>query len=136
MPNGFAFRENKLQNVQLKKGRKMLSSKIQELASECDQMMLLKFGRTVDLQRLEMVTVNRLLEELKEKYRQTELFCDREIQQWDGTIQQQKENITMLTRDNTRRINQMTMLLEEQKVIEDTLNAKQKKLVRAVIFIN
>ncbi|XP_063718325.1 cilia- and flagella-associated protein 44-like isoform X2 [Symsagittifera roscoffensis] len=121
-------KENKLQNVQLKKGRKMLSSKIQELASECDQMMLLKFGRTVDLQRLEMVTVNRLLEELKEKYRQTELFCDREIQQWDGTIQQQKENITMLTRDNTRRINQMTMLLEEQKVIEDTLNAKQKKL--------
>ncbi|XP_075252601.1 cilia- and flagella-associated protein 44-like isoform X3 [Convolutriloba macropyga] len=121
-------KENKLQNVQLKKGRKMLSSKIQELSSECDQMMLLKFGRTVDLERLEMVTVNRLLEELKEKYRQTELFCDREIQQWDGTIQQQKENITMLTRDNTRRINQMTMLLGEQKVIEDNLNAKQKKL--------
>jgi len=121
-------KENKLQNVQLKKGRKMLSSKIQELATECDQMMLLKFGRTVDLQKLEMVTVNRLLEELKEKYRQTELFCDREIAQWDLTVQQQKENILMLTRDNTRRINQMTMLLGEQKVIEDNLNAKQKKL--------
>ena len=113
----------------------MLSSKIQELSSECDQMMLLKFGRTVDLERLEMVTVNRLLEELKEKYRQTELFCDREIQQWDGTIQQQKENITMLTRDNTRRINQMTMLLGEQKVIEDNLNAKQKKLVSWTYFV-
>ena len=107
----------------------MLSSKINELSGECDQMMLLKFGRTVDLERLEMVTVNRLLEELKERYRQTELFCDKEIGQWEATIQQQKESITMLTRDNTRRINQMTMLLNEQNQIEDALNSKQKKLV-------
>ena len=125
----FVCRENKLQNVQLKKGRKMLGSKIEELNTECDQMMLLKFGRIVNLEKLEMVTVNRLLEELKEKYRQTEMFCDREISQWEIAIQQHKENITMLTRDNTRRIQQMTMLLGEQKNIEEALEAKQKKLV-------
>ena len=49
-------------------------------------MMMLKFGRTVNLEELETVSVNRTLEELKEKYRQNESISSNELKQWEVSI--------------------------------------------------
>lgn len=46
-------------------------------------MLMLKFGRLVDLEKLETVTVNRTLEELKEKLRQQESKSAAEIAKWN-----------------------------------------------------
>ena len=46
-------------------------------------MMVAKFGRTVDMEKLETVTVNRTIEELKEKLRQIEMMCAEELQKYD-----------------------------------------------------
>ena len=46
-------------------------------------MMVAKFGRTVDMEKLETVTVNRTIEELKEKLRQIELMCAEELRKYD-----------------------------------------------------
>jgi hypothetical protein len=46
-------------------------------------MMMLKFGRLVDLEKLENVTVNRTVEELKEKLRQEEVTAARDVAKWD-----------------------------------------------------
>ena len=46
-------------------------------------MQMLKFGRLVDLAKLETVSVNRTVEELKEKLRQEEMISAREIAKWD-----------------------------------------------------
>ena len=46
-------------------------------------MMVAKFGRPVDLEKLETVTVNRQQEELKEKLRQYEILCSNELVKWD-----------------------------------------------------
>lgn len=45
-----------------------------------------KFGRIVDLEQLEVVTVHRAIEELKDKLRQTELDCAKDLLQWDVSI--------------------------------------------------
>ena len=44
---------------------------------------MLKFGRLVDLEKLETVTVNRTVEELKEKLRQQESKSAAEISKWN-----------------------------------------------------
>ena len=44
---------------------------------------MLKFGRLVDFERLENVTVNRTAEELKEKLRQQELQNANELAKWE-----------------------------------------------------
>ena len=49
----------------------------------CSEMMLAKFGCMVDLEKIETVTVNRAIEELKEKLRQTEIDCSMELQSYD-----------------------------------------------------
>lgn len=46
-------------------------------------MQLLKFGRLVDLERLENVTVNRTAEELKERLRKQELKNANELLKWE-----------------------------------------------------
>ena len=48
--------------------------------------MVLKFGRLVDLEELEQVTVNRQVEELKEKLRLTEIECSEDLKRYDVSI--------------------------------------------------
>lgn len=46
-------------------------------------MMAAKFGQIVDLEKLETVTVNRTIEELKEKLQQIETECATELHKMD-----------------------------------------------------
>ena len=55
-------------------------------------MLMLKFGRLVDLEKLETVTVNRTLEELKEKLRQQESKSATEIAKWDVSFALKRRN--------------------------------------------
>ena len=62
---------------------KMISLQIGELEEKVRNMLMLKFGRLVDLEKLETVTVNRTIEELKEKLRQQESKSAAEIAKWN-----------------------------------------------------
>ena len=56
---------------------------IKELEDKVQQIQMLKFGRLVDLEKLETVSVNRVAEELKEKLREQETSNLKEINNWD-----------------------------------------------------
>ena len=56
---------------------------IDELEEKVRNMLMLKFGRLVDLEKLETVSVNRTVEELKEKLRQQESKSAAEIAKWN-----------------------------------------------------
>lgn len=58
-------------------------SQIDELDEKVKNMMMLKFGRLVDLEKLETVSVNRTVEELKEKLRQQEVKAAKDVAKWD-----------------------------------------------------
>ena len=60
---------------------------ISELEEKVKNMQMLKFGRLVDLERLENVTVNRTAEELKERLRQQELQNANELGKWEVKCQ-------------------------------------------------
>ena len=68
------------------KDRKIFDSKISVMEEQTNEMMVAKFGRTVDLEKLETITVNRAIEELKEKLRMTEIQCSEELVEWDVSI--------------------------------------------------
>ena len=56
------------------------------MEEQTNEMMVAKFGRTVDLEKLETITVNRAIEGLKEKLRMTEIQCSEELVEWDVSI--------------------------------------------------
>ncbi|XP_069115004.1 cilia- and flagella-associated protein 44-like isoform X2 [Argopecten irradians] len=120
------MRESKRKHVQLIKDRKVFDSKISEMESECDKLMVDKFGCIVDLEKLETITVNRQIEELKEKLRITEIQCSEEIEEWNEKIAERKDRITCLIRDNTRRLDQLCVLLNDKKEYESSLDTRQE----------
>jgi hypothetical protein len=61
----------------------VFENRISVMEEQCNKMMVQKFGRIVDLERLETVTVNRQIEELKEKLRINQLQCAKEIKEWN-----------------------------------------------------
>ncbi|XP_048254045.1 cilia- and flagella-associated protein 44-like isoform X2 [Haliotis rufescens] len=122
------MKESRRKHVQLIKDRKVFEQKIVEMDETCNQMMVSKFGRIVDLEKLETVTVNRSIEELKEKCHITEIQCAEELCQWDKLIAEKRSRITDLIRDNTNRLEQLNMLMMEKKDLEASLDSRQKNL--------
>lgn len=61
----------------------MVILQIKELEDKVKQIQMLKFGRIVDLEKLETVSVNRVAEELKEKLRDQEMRNAKDIASWD-----------------------------------------------------
>ncbi|XP_022324096.2 cilia- and flagella-associated protein 44-like isoform X1 [Crassostrea virginica] len=120
------MKESRRKHVQLIKDRKVFDSKISEMEERTNEMMIAKFGRIVDLEKLETITVNRQIEELKEKLRLTEIQCAEELEEWDEKIAEKKAKITALIRDNTDRLDQLCILLNEKKSFEGELDSRQK----------
>ncbi|XP_074652110.1 cilia- and flagella-associated protein 44-like isoform X2 [Tubulanus polymorphus] len=122
------MKEAKRKHVELIKDRRLFEQRISEMDEQCNHMMQQKFGRIVDLEKLEQVTVNRNLEELKERLRQKEADCANEIAKWEDKIGVKKDRITDLIRENTNRLEQLNMLLGEKKDYEGELDSRQKNL--------
>lgn len=68
-------------------------------------MMVAKFGTVVDLEKIEAVTVNRNIEELKEKMRNTEFECTQELRSYSVSGGGQ------LNQGYVLRVKQMIMLI-------------------------
>lgn len=60
--------------------------KVATLEEKCKEMMMLKFGRVVNLEQLENLTVNKLAEELQRKIRQQEKTANKELMQLKVTV--------------------------------------------------
>ncbi|XP_060551905.1 LOW QUALITY PROTEIN: cilia- and flagella-associated protein 44-like [Ruditapes philippinarum] len=122
------MRESKKKHVQLIKDRKIFEAKMTEMETDCEEMMVSKFGCVVDIEKLETVTVNRNIEELKEKLRMTEIQCAEEVTEWNELISEKKNQITDLIRENTKRLNQLSNLLNNKHGSEGALDSRQKNL--------
>ncbi|ELU09473.1 hypothetical protein CAPTEDRAFT_174833 [Capitella teleta] len=121
-------KDAKRKHVQLIKDRRVFENRITIMEDQCNKMMIQKFGRIVDLEKLETVTVNRQIEELKEKLRLNQLQCAKELKEWDEKIAEHKDHITNLVRENTNRLDQLNMLVGERRDYEVQLDSRQKNL--------
>lgn len=65
--------------MRLLRERRELEAKVKEWEEKVHQTMMLKFGRVVDLDRLEGVATNRTTEELRAKLHQQESRQSREL---------------------------------------------------------
>ena len=73
----------KRQHVQLVKDRRTFDQRITKLKDECERLMIGKFGRIVDLEELEAVTVNPQLEEVKDQLSVADTERAADLKIWD-----------------------------------------------------
>ncbi|XP_040915396.1 cilia- and flagella-associated protein 44 [Toxotes jaculatrix] len=118
------------QHVRLIHDRKDMAAKIQGLEEQCDDLMMMKYGRLVDLEALQTLSGNRVLEELKQEKLLREAAYAKEIKQWDAKVEEAREALMEVTKCNTERLLSMTNLFDQKKELEHKLNARQKKMGR------
>ena len=77
------MREARKKHVMLIKDRRLFEGKINEMNETANGMMMKKFGKIVDLEKLDQVVVNKPLEELKDKMRVVEQQCANDLAKWN-----------------------------------------------------
>ncbi|XP_073525464.1 cilia- and flagella-associated protein 44-like [Phyllobates terribilis] len=119
------YKKAKEQHKQLIREKKEMETKIQSLEETCRQQMMMKFGRLVDLEALQTLSVNTGLEELKMKSAQRQEEMDREIALWKIKVMETKRSLMEITRVQTKKMERLNDLLTEKKTIEAKLDAQQ-----------
>ncbi|KAL5270287.1 hypothetical protein ACHWQZ_G001132 [Mnemiopsis leidyi] len=122
------FKELKKSHIHLIKGKKAMQEKLLGLDEKCQNMMLLKFGREVDLKKLENISTNRIAEELKETIAKKDVKYSRKLNEWDVQINQAKQRLLTSTRDHTGRLDTLNELTKDKQDLEGVLDGKQKNL--------
>ncbi len=92
-------------------------------------MMINKFGRVVDLEKLEGLSTNRIVEELQEKLTQMDQAHRREMNTLEKQIDRERQKLLRVTRENTQRLDKKHSFITTQRTLEDRLNARQKNMV-------
>ncbi|CDQ70160.1 unnamed protein product [Oncorhynchus mykiss] len=122
------YRQARQQHVQLIHDRKDMEAKIQSLEARCEQLMLMKFGKLVDLEALQTLSGNRNLEEMRQDSRVREAAYTQEVRQWEMKVTEARHAVTEVTRHHTERLLSMNSLLSQKKEMEDKLNTRQSRM--------
>jgi uncharacterized membrane protein (DUF106 family) len=67
---------------ELIRDKKKMEEYVSKLDELCNKMMTDKFGKLVDLEKLELIAVNQQIEELKQKLSENEFEHDKVMQDW------------------------------------------------------
>ena len=109
----------------LTKGNKEKGLEVSELEEKCNQSMMLKFGRIVDIDSLGTITVSRAVVEARESVRQNEMKLAREEHQMEQEVQLLKADLAELVNKNTHKLNQLSSMKGESDHIQQLLDQYQ-----------
>uniref|UniRef100_A0A8C0W577 Uncharacterized protein n=1 Tax=Castor canadensis TaxID=51338 RepID=A0A8C0W577_CASCN len=91
------------------------------------QLMISKFGRVINLEALQTLSVNTTLEELKIRKLRKELLNAKEIKMWEEKIAHVRWELMMKTKEHTKKLQQMNDLCIEKKKLDSRLNTLQNQ---------
>ncbi|XP_053530993.1 cilia- and flagella-associated protein 44 isoform X1 [Ictalurus punctatus] len=122
------YRQASQQHVQLRNDLRDMEAECQELKAHCEQVMFKKFGKLVDLEALQTLSGSRKLEEMKYERQVREAQNRQELRMWQMKVAAAKQELTDVTREHTARLRSLNSLLTEKKLLDDKLNARQRKM--------
>ncbi|XP_067268183.1 cilia- and flagella-associated protein 44 [Chanodichthys erythropterus] len=123
------YKHAKQQHVQLRHDLKDMEAKIMESEVRCEQLMLMKFGKLVELKVLQTLSGNRKVEEMRHEVRERDAKNTQELKHWEAKVAEAREALTEVMKQNTERLRKMNSLLSQKKALDDQLNSKQRKTV-------
>ena len=109
------FRNARHQHVLLTKGNKDKVQEVEILEDKCNQAMMLKFGRIVDIDSLGTVTVSRAVEEARDAVRQNEIKLAKEEHKMEQQVQALKSDLSKLVCYQTLPFDLISMSFQPHK---------------------
>ncbi|XP_044522710.1 cilia- and flagella-associated protein 44 [Gracilinanus agilis] len=107
--------------------KREMAKKITMMKEMVSKLMIKKFGKEIDLEALQTLSVNKKLEELKIKKMKKEISNAKEIKNWEEKISQVRWDLMMKTKEHTKKLQQMNELCIEKRELENRLNALQRQ---------
>ncbi|XP_006903052.1 PREDICTED: WD repeat-containing protein 52 [Elephantulus edwardii] len=107
--------------------KREMAKTIQKMEDTVQRLMIRKFGRVIDLEALQTLSVNTTLEELKIKKIQKELSNAKEMKMWEEKIAQMRWELMMKTKEHTKKLYQMNDLCVEKQKLDSRLNTLQNQ---------
>lgn len=127
-------RNLKEHHLELIRDKKKMDEYVGKLDRICNKMMSDKFGKVVDLEKLELIVVNQQVEELKQRMLENGNDHEKAMQDWLNKINNEKDEAVDVLKANTTRLNEMVDVMNETKRLETVLDNKQSSLVRNLTF--
>uniref|UniRef100_A0A8C9DMX2 Cilia- and flagella-associated protein 44 n=1 Tax=Prolemur simus TaxID=1328070 RepID=A0A8C9DMX2_PROSS len=112
---------------QLAQEKREMTKTINKMEETVRQLMISKFGRAIDLEALQTLSVNTTLEELKIRKLQKELLNAKEMKMWEEKIARVRWELMMKTKEHTKKLHQMNDLCIEKKKLDSRLNTLQNQ---------
>ncbi|XP_019404351.1 PREDICTED: cilia- and flagella-associated protein 44 isoform X2 [Crocodylus porosus] len=122
------YKKAREQHKQLIRDRREMEIRIERLQENCNQLMMTKFGRVVNLEALQTLSINTNLEELKVKIMEKEQLQAQELKMWEEKILEQRQCLMMKMKENTSKLQQMNRFCLERQGLETKLDALQSNL--------
>ncbi|TPX52365.1 hypothetical protein SeMB42_g01478 [Synchytrium endobioticum] len=117
--------ELKRMHVALVRSKREKEARFQELETRAHDVQILKFGRVVDIEKLEKMAVNKGAEDMKEKLSKEDKKRTLELAALQMEMDRLKTKYTDLTKENTERLEDLMEITKELKQLEDVLNSNQ-----------
>ncbi|XP_072470087.1 cilia- and flagella-associated protein 44 [Notamacropus eugenii] len=105
--------------------KREMAKKIKKMKEMVTQLMINKFGKEIDLEALQTLSINKKLEELRIKKLKKELSNAKEIRSWEDKISRVRWDLMMKTKEHTKKLQQMNELCIEKQQLEGRLNTLQ-----------
>ncbi|KAI8820502.1 uncharacterized protein EV422DRAFT_496817 [Fimicolochytrium jonesii] len=121
-------RELKKMHVNLIKSRREKQAKLHELEARAVDVQMLKFGKIIDLEKLERMGFNKNADELREKLTKEDAKRMKELEELQLQINKLKVRLTEVTRENTLRLENLVDLTDTKQSLEEALNTAQSSV--------
>ncbi|KAM3837851.1 cilia- and flagella-associated protein 44 [Vipera latastei] len=122
------YKKAREQHKQLIRDRREIAHKIEQLEEKCNQLMMMKFGRIVDLEALQTLSVNTNLEELRMKVMEKERVQAMALKKWEDKILEMRQQQMTVTKENTAKLKEMNAFCIEKMKLEAKLDGLQNNL--------
>eukprot|EP00117_Sycon_ciliatum_P043144 scpid6537/ scgid31278/ WD repeat-containing protein 52 len=117
-------KENRVYQKKLAREKTAMLERLDSLESQLDRLMVLKFGRVVDLDKLETAMVSKNVEELKEKLDIVRKKNHSEVLTLQNAISQAEDELTLVIRENTRKIGYIRQLCAKERELGKKLEER------------
>ncbi|NWS76284.1 CFA44 protein, partial [Crotophaga sulcirostris] len=114
------YKKAKEQHKQLIHDKKEMEIRIRRLEEKCNHLMMLKFGKLVDFEAVQALSVV-CLEKLKVQIMEKEYAHSQELKKWEERISELQQQLMKLTKENTSKLQQLNNFYLEKQQLETKL---------------
>ena len=114
--------------LRLSNDKKTMVAKVQELENQVDEIMMLKFGRKIDLEFFDPVEPSKNVLEIHEQISQFEKQSRRDLNAKREEIEVKKQELDEVLQLNTLKLRTLTQLIEKMSEYESKLETGEKQL--------